>query len=42
MIIVLSPAKTLDFETPAVHSTCTTPDFLSFSEDLISGLKKLS
>ena len=42
MIIVLSPAKTLDFEAPSVHSTCTTPDFLSFSQDLISGLKKLS
>jgi len=42
MIIILSPAKTLDFEAPAVHSTCTTPDFLSFSQDLISGLKKLS
>ena len=42
MIIVLSPAKTLDFETPSVHSPCTTPDFLSFSKDLISGLRNLS
>ena len=42
MIIVLSPAKTLDFESPAVHSTCTTPDFLPFSRDLVSGLKELS
>ena len=42
MIILLSPAKTLDFESPAVHSTCTIPDFLSFSKDLISGLRNLS
>ena len=42
MIIVLSPAKTLDFESPAVHSICTTPDFLPFSRDLVSGLKELS
>lgn len=42
MITVISPAKTLDFESPAVHSTCTIPDFLSFSKDLISGLRNLS
>ena len=42
MIIVLSPAKTLDFETVPIHSTCTKPDFLTFSQDLVSGLKKLS
>jgi cytoplasmic iron level regulating protein YaaA (DUF328/UPF0246 family) len=42
MMIVLSPAKTLDFESPAEHPTCTTPDFLPFSRDLVSGLKKLS
>ena len=41
-MIVLSPAKTLDLESPAVHPTCTTPDFLPFSRDLVSGLKKLS
>jgi cytoplasmic iron level regulating protein YaaA (DUF328/UPF0246 family) len=42
MLIVLSPAKTLDFDSPRVHSTCTEPEFLSFSKDLISGLKNLS
>ena len=42
MIILLSPAKTLDFESQAVHPTCTAPDFLPFSRDLVSGLKKLS
>ena len=42
MIILLSPAKTLDFETPSPHPTCTEPDYLSLSKDLISGLAKLS
>tara|TARA_B100001248_G_C27382712_1_gene457913 strand:+ start:191 stop:979 length:789 start_codon:yes stop_codon:yes gene_type:complete len=42
MIILLSPAKTLDFETPAESSVCTQADFLSLSQDLINGLAKLS
>ena len=42
MIIVLSPAKTLDFDSVPVHSVCTKPDFLPFTHDLISSLKKLS
>ena len=42
MIILLSPAKTLDFETPSPHPTCSEPDYLSLSKDLISGLAKLS
>jgi uncharacterized protein len=42
MITLLSPAKTLDFESPSVHSICTKPEFISFSKDLISGLIKLS
>ena len=42
MIILLSPAKTLDFETPAKSSVCTQADFLSLSQDLINGLAKLS
>ncbi len=42
MIILLSPAKTLDFETPSVHSVCTQPDFLSLSNDLMKGLAKMS
>ncbi len=42
MIILLSPAKTLDFETPAVEKTCTEPDFLALSKSLISGLSKMS
>ena len=38
MIILLSPAKTLDFETPSSQSVCTKPDFLDLSADLIQGL----
>ena len=41
-MILLSPAKTLDFESPSVHSICTQPEFLPLSKDLISGLKKLN
>ena len=42
MLIVLSPAKTLDFETPSIHPICTKPEFMTLSKDLISGLNKLS
>jgi len=42
MITLLSPAKTLDFESPLATEVCTEPDFLSFSDDLIQGLSKLS
>jgi len=42
MIILLSPAKTLDFENPSPTGICTEPDFLDFSNDLIRGLSKLS
>ena len=41
MLALLSPAKTLDFETPAVTETCTQPDFLKFSKFLIGALGKL-
>ena len=41
MIILLSPAKTLNFETAPVHNKCSVPEFISFSKDLISGLSKL-
>ena len=41
MIIVLSPAKTLDFETPAVTERFTQPDFLEESAQLIQRLRKL-
>ena len=42
MIILLSPAKTLDFESPAESKICTQPEFLKFSKSLISGLCKLN
>lgn len=42
MIVLLSPAKTLDFETEAVTSSASQPEFLNEAEQLISKLKKLS
>ncbi|SER02307.1 hypothetical protein SAMN05421690_10064 [Nitrosomonas sp. Nm51] len=41
MIIVISPAKTLDFEAPAGTEKFTIPDFLDDSARLIDQLKKL-
>jgi cytoplasmic iron level regulating protein YaaA (DUF328/UPF0246 family) len=40
MLIVISPAKSLDFETPAVTNTHTQPDFLDHSSELINVLRK--
>ena len=42
MITVISPAKTLDFETPSCTNTFTEPDFLKESKQLIGILKKHS
>jgi cytoplasmic iron level regulating protein YaaA (DUF328/UPF0246 family) len=42
MLTLLSPAKTLDFETPSPTSLCTKPDFLDLSQGLINGLSNLS
>ncbi|MAE54165.1 MAG: hypothetical protein CMI20_08690 [Opitutae bacterium] len=42
MLVLLSPAKTLDFESPTPTQICTKPDFLDLSEDLIKGLSELS
>ena len=41
MIIVISPAKTLDFETPPITQEHTQPDFLDDSAELIDALRKL-
>ena len=41
MIIVISPAKTLDFETPPMTQAYTQPDFLDDSAILIDTLRKL-
>ncbi|MEO1528831.1 MAG: peroxide stress protein YaaA [Planctomycetota bacterium] len=42
MLSLLSPAKTLDYETPATTDTLTTPDFLDHSAELVEILKKKS
>lgn len=42
MIIVLSPAKSLDFTTPPTVATHTQPDFLDRSQVLIERLRQLS
>ena len=42
MLIVLSPAKTLDLETPVTTKLHTTPDFLDHSSDLIDTLRRYS
>ena len=40
MLIVISPAKTLDFETPPVTRKFTIPDFLDDSAELIDELRE--
>lgn len=42
MLAVISPAKTLDFETPPLTDLFTTPDFLDQSQQLIAKLRRLS
>ena len=42
MILILSPAKTLDFETPPTIADYSQPDFLDQSQMLIKKLRKLS
>jgi len=42
MLIVLSPAKSLDYETPAKVKSSTLPEFVTESAKLIADLKKLS
>lgn len=42
MLIVISPAKSLDFETTPVTSKYTVPEFLEDSEKLVGRLKKMS
>lgn len=42
MIILLSPAKTLDFEDHGMDIPCTQPEFIDLSKDLINGLSKLT
>lgn len=42
MLIVLSPAKTLDFDTPPATQVYTKPDFVKHSSELIDQLKNLT
>jgi cytoplasmic iron level regulating protein YaaA (DUF328/UPF0246 family) len=42
MLIVLSPAKTLDYDTPAHTDIATKPDFIKRSAELIAILKEAS
>lgn len=42
MLIVLSPAKTLDYDTPSTTDEHTLPDFIEHAAELIDTLRKLS
>ena len=42
MLIVLSPAKTLDYDTPSTTDEHTLPDFIEHAAELIETLKPLS
>ncbi|MCW8195626.1 peroxide stress protein YaaA [Proteobacteria bacterium 005FR1] len=42
MLIVISPAKNLDYETPPVTDEHTTPEFIDDSKKLIAELRKLA
>jgi Uncharacterized protein conserved in bacteria len=40
MILVISPAKALDYETPPTTATFTQPDFLDHAAELIEVLRE--
>ena len=42
MLILISPAKTLDFDTPATTATATQPELLAEAEGLIGQLRQLA
>ena len=42
MLMVVSPAKTLDYDTPPVTQTFSQPDFLNQSENLVKQLRSLT
>ncbi|MFT4993224.1 MAG: cytoplasmic iron level regulating protein YaaA (DUF328/UPF0246 family) [Paraglaciecola sp.] len=42
MLVVVSPAKNLDYDTPPVTQECTQPELLKHSEELIVRCRKLS
>ncbi len=42
MLMVISPAKTLDFETPPTTGRFTQPQYLAHSQELIEQLRALT
>ena len=42
MLMVISPAKTLDYETPPATARFTQPQYLDHSQELIEQLRELS
>lgn len=42
MLMVISPAKTLDYETPPATARFTLPQYLDHSQELIEQLRTLS
>ena len=42
MLMVISPAKTLDFETPPTTERFTQPQYLDHSQELITQLRELT
>lgn len=42
MLLVISPAKTLDYESPLATTRYTQPAFIEHSKELIAGLRELS
>ncbi|MEM1297485.1 MAG: peroxide stress protein YaaA [Verrucomicrobiota bacterium] len=42
MLAIISPAKTLDYESPPLTDTCTKPEFLNHSKELIKQLRTMS
>ncbi|GGZ11883.1 peroxide stress protein YaaA [Shewanella fodinae] len=42
MLILISPAKTLDFENPAIVTDYSQPEYLAYSEQLMSVCRQLS
>ena len=42
MIAIISPAKTIDFETPSLTNSSSCPEFLDYSQNLINKLRTLS
>lgn len=42
MLIVISPAKSLDYESEAVTSNSSQPDFVEESAQLVAGLRELT